>query len=63
MSDVLSSVPFIPAITTRYAVDGIAGFWAGVGPNVMRCFLVNAAELGTYDQAKHEVQKAKLFDG
>lgn len=44
-----------------YRVDGIAGFWAGVGPNVMRCFLVNAAELGTYDQAKHEVQRRGWF--
>ena len=51
-------------VTKRvYAVDGIAGFWSGVGPNVMRCFLVNAAELGTYDQAKHEVQRLGLFDG
>ena len=32
--------------------DGILGFWAGVYPNVVRCFLVNAAEIGTYDQAK-----------
>eukprot|EP00439_Symbiodinium_sp_Y106_P032867 s2867_g3.t3 len=32
--------------------DGIAGFWAGVRPNIARTFLVNAAELGTYDEAK-----------
>jgi hypothetical protein len=32
--------------------EGILGFWAGLGPNVARTFLVNAAELGTYDQAK-----------
>jgi len=35
-----------------YDKDGIGGFWAGVKPNVVRTFLVNAAELGTYDQAK-----------
>ena len=35
-----------------YSTDGILGFWAGVRPNVARTFLVNAAELGTYDQAK-----------
>ena len=29
-----------------FAKDGIAGFWAGVQPNVARTFLVNAAELG-----------------
>ena len=33
--------------------DGIAGFWSGLGPNVARTFLVNAAELGTYDHAVH----------
>ena len=35
-----------------YKTEGIIGFWAGVWPNVARTFLVNAAELGTYDQAK-----------
>eukprot|EP00750_Incisomonas_marina_P030732 INCI7645.1.p1 GENE.INCI7645.1~~INCI7645.1.p1 ORF type:complete len:334 (+),score=57.64 INCI7645.1:101-1102(+) len=32
--------------------DGISGFWAGLSPNIARTFLVNAAELGTYDEAK-----------
>jgi len=32
--------------------DGILGFWAGLAPNIARTFLVNAAELGTYDQTK-----------
>lgn len=32
--------------------DGILGLWAGVRPNIARTFLVNAAELGVYDQAK-----------
>ena len=32
--------------------DGIKGFWAGCGPNVLRTFLVQAAEIGVYDQAK-----------
>ena len=35
--------------------QGLLGFWAGYPPNVARTFLVNAAELGTYDQAKHEL--------
>lgn len=34
------------------AQDGAIGFMAGLQPNVVRTFLVNAAELGTYDQAK-----------
>ena len=32
--------------------DGVLGLWAGLRPNVARTFLVNAMELGTYDQAK-----------
>jgi hypothetical protein len=32
--------------------DGVLGLWAGLRPNIARTFLVNAAELGTYDQAK-----------
>lgn len=43
MRDVISRV---------WAKEGLAGFWAGVKPNVARTFLVNAAELGTYDEAK-----------
>eukprot|EP00933_Yihiella_yeosuensis_P006719 TRINITY_DN111484_c0_g1_i1.p1 TRINITY_DN111484_c0_g1~~TRINITY_DN111484_c0_g1_i1.p1 ORF type:complete len:292 (-),score=51.80 TRINITY_DN111484_c0_g1_i1:163-1038(-) len=39
-------------ISRVYAKDGILGFWAGLRPNVTRTFLVNAAELGTYDEAK-----------
>jgi len=30
----------------------LVSFWAGLSPNISRTFLVNAAELGTYDQAK-----------
>ncbi|CAE8635464.1 unnamed protein product, partial [Polarella glacialis] len=29
--------------------DGVKGFWAGLRPNVLRTFLVNGAEIGTYD--------------
>ena len=38
-----------------YQADGVLGFWAGYGPNLARTFLVNAAELGTYDQAKNMI--------
>jgi hypothetical protein len=31
---------------------GLRGFAWGVSPNMQRAFIVNAAELGTYDQAK-----------
>eukprot|EP00392_Amoebophrya_sp_AT5.2_P011826 g11916.t1 len=52
-----------------YKVDGVCGFWAGVRPNVIRTFLVNAlvspyaAELGTYDQAKTEIFLPRFGDG
>ncbi|CAE8620880.1 unnamed protein product, partial [Polarella glacialis] len=32
--------------------DGVKGFWAGLRPNVLRTFLVNGAEIGTYDETK-----------
>ena len=38
-----------------YREGGVISFWAGVGPNIVRTFLVNAAELGTYDEAKHRL--------
>ncbi len=33
--------------------SGVKGMWAGVTPNMARCFIGNAAELGVYDHAKH----------
>lgn len=45
----LSMMEVVRRVWTRH---GLPGFWAGVRPNVMRTFLVNAAELGTYDEAK-----------
>lgn len=35
-----------------WSKDGYKGFWAGIRPNVVRTFLVNGAEIGTYDEAK-----------
>ena len=29
---------------------GATGFWRGVQPNVARCFIANACELGCYDE-------------
>ena len=45
-----------------YRTDGVWGFWRGVRPNVARTFLVNAAELGTYDQAKTELMVPLVGD-
>lgn len=38
-----------------YDKQGVLGFWSGARPNVMRTFVVNAAELGSYDQIKTEI--------
>lgn len=38
-----------------WSKDGMRGFWAGVRPNIVRTFLVNGAEIGTYDEAKAAV--------
>ena len=33
--------------------EGMAGLWKGVGPNVARNAIINAAELASYDQVLH----------
>ena len=43
---------------------GVRGLWAGLTPNIMRAFLVNAAEIGSYDHAKHTfIERGWLNDG
>ena len=44
-----------------YKNEGIGGFWAGVKPNVTRTFLVNAAEIGSYDSTKAYIRKNELL--
>eukprot|EP01065_Artemidia_motanka_P029667 TRINITY_DN35756_c0_g1_i1.p1 TRINITY_DN35756_c0_g1~~TRINITY_DN35756_c0_g1_i1.p1 ORF type:complete len:323 (+),score=110.66 TRINITY_DN35756_c0_g1_i1:74-970(+) len=39
-------------IRAIYAAEGLGGMLAGVSPAMQRAFVVNAAELGTYAQAK-----------
>jgi hypothetical protein len=36
--------------------EGMAGLWTGVGPNIGRNALINAAELASYDQASGKGQ-------
>lgn len=51
-----SVTPSMASVLARvYRLDGLPGFWAGLQPNVARTFLVNAAELGTYDEAKQRL--------
>jgi len=47
----------IDAFRKILATEGITGFWKGVGPNIVRNSIINAAELATYDQAKQTALK------
>jgi solute carrier family 25 (mitochondrial uncoupling protein), member 27 len=42
----------LSVIRATYANAGVKGLWAGWVPNVIRSILVNASEIGVYDQAK-----------
>ncbi|MEW5297093.1 MAG: hypothetical protein WDW36_000323 [Sanguina aurantia] len=42
--------------------EGIMGLWKGLGPNVARNAIINAAELASYDQIKDSLLKAGLAD-
>lgn len=44
------------------ATDGIRGLWLGLGPNIMRNALINAAEVATYDQAKEKALERGYMD-
>jgi len=47
----------IDAFTKILKNEGVVGFWKGVGPNIVRNSIINAAELATYDQAKQTAVK------
>jgi len=53
MQSSATSTTMAKVFRSVWSKHGVTGFWAGLPPNVARTFLVNAAELGTYDQAKH----------
>lgn len=40
------------ALATIYKREGLRGFLRGLSPNIQRGFIVNAAELGSYDHSK-----------
>ena len=42
--------------------EGIAGFWKGVNPNVARCFIGNACEIGFYDTTKQNLLANDIVD-
>ena len=54
MRDILSGV---------WRNAGITGFWRGWQPNLARCFIGNACEIGVYDEAKTRLVCAGVPDG
>ncbi|GAQ86261.1 Mitochondrial oxidative phosphorylation uncoupling protein [Klebsormidium nitens] len=50
------------AYATIIKQEGVAKLWTGVGPNVARNALINAAELASYDQVKQTLLKAGFQD-
>ena len=45
-----------PSAFAAYSIiarqEGVKGLWTGVGPNISRNAIINAAELASYDQAR-----------
>jgi hypothetical protein len=39
-------------LNSSYVQEGIGALWTGLGPNVARNAIINAAELASYDQFK-----------
>jgi len=37
--------------------EGVGALWTGIGPNIARNGIINAAELASYDQVKQVMQK------
>jgi len=54
MADILRAV---------WANAGFGGFWRGWQPNLARCFIGNACEIGCYDEAKTRLVAAGVPDG
>lgn len=42
----------VDAFVQTVRTEGVLGLWKGVSPNMQRAYIVNAAELAAYDQAK-----------
>eukprot|EP00268_Persea_americana_P029970 TRINITY_DN2895_c0_g2_i9.p1 TRINITY_DN2895_c0_g2~~TRINITY_DN2895_c0_g2_i9.p1 ORF type:complete len:297 (+),score=48.68 TRINITY_DN2895_c0_g2_i9:124-891(+) len=49
------------AYSTIVKQEGIGALWTGLGPNVARNAIINAAELASYDQIKQTVLKIPGF--
>ncbi|XP_004514487.1 mitochondrial uncoupling protein 1-like [Cicer arietinum] len=49
------------AYSTIVKQEGIGALWTGIGPNVARNAIINAAELASYDQVKQTILKIPGF--
>jgi len=49
------SIPLSTLVGQMYKDQGVAGFYRGVGVNVMRAVVLNATKMGVYDVAKGQV--------
>ena len=38
--------------TMQIIQEGVGALWTGIGPNIARNAIINAAELASYDQVK-----------
>ncbi|CAN1275668.1 Mitochondrial uncoupling protein 1 [Linum perenne] len=53
----------INAYSTILKQEGVRALWTGVGPNIARNAIINAAELASYDQVKEDNAVTHLFAG
>ncbi|KMZ58073.1 Mitochondrial uncoupling protein [Zostera marina] len=49
------------AYSTIFRQEGLGALWTGLGPNVARNAIINAAELASYDQVKQTILKIPGF--
>lgn len=47
--------PLLWHVKDVYGNQGIAGFYQGIGPTIIRAILLNATKLATYDHIKHSL--------
>nr|AFK46420.1 unknown [Lotus japonicus] len=49
------------AYSTIVKQEGVTALWTGIGPNIARNAIINAAELASYDQVKQTILKIPGF--
>ncbi|KAM5552158.1 hypothetical protein ABKV19_026827, partial [Rosa sericea] len=49
------------AYSTILRLEGVGDLWTGIGPNIARNAIINAAELASYDQVKQTLLKIPGF--